>query len=336
MVSRRRGFTLIELLVVIAIIAVLIALLLPAVQAAREAARRAQCVNNLKQLGLAMQNYHDVILTFPPGARSVSWGTWYHFVMPYLEQSAIGNSFNFQGASSPTTLTYGGLENTTTSNSRVSTFQCPSDEAEAQTGGVTSGNYACNYGNTGTGYFQLDGSTTPATYNGVLFAGAPFYWIAVGGAGSISRSTGTCVGMSAFTDGTSNTLLLSEVVQGKDKGTALDLRGFIQYGSSSGFATYLTPNSLQPDMLNSGIDCAYPYSHNPPCKFRATAPPAYPGDTTPAINADTYASRSRHPGGVNSLFADGSVHFIKNSINLMSWQALGTTRGGEVISSDSL
>ena len=89
-------------------------------------------------------------------------------------------------------------------------------------------------------------------------------------------------------------------------------------------------------MLNSGIYCAYPYSNNPPCKFRATAPPAYPGDTTPAINADTYASRSRHPGGVNSLFADGSVHFIKNSINLMSWQALGTTRGGEVISSDSL
>ena len=330
----RRGFTLIELLVVIAIIAVLIALLLPAVQAAREAARRIQCVNNLKQLGLGMQNYHDVIGTFPPGARSVTWGTWYHFVLPYLEQTAIGNSFNFMGASSPTTLTYSAAANLTATTARISVFQCPSDEGEAQLLSIPSGNYGCNYGNTGTGYFQLDGSTNPATYNGVLFQGAPFYWVSVGGAGSIARAFGTCSSIASMTDGTSNTLLLAEVIQGKDNGAITDLRGFIQYGPSSGFATFLAPNSTSPDLLNQKVYCAYPFSNNPPCKFRTDAP-GYPGDTSPGINADTYASRSRHPGGVNTLFADGSVHFIKNSVSIATWRALSTPRGGEIISADS-
>src|SRR5881227_1150297 len=96
-VQRRRGFTLIELLVVIAIIAVLIALLLPAVQAAREAARRSQCVNNLKQIGLGVMNYESSIGCFPPGEKGCCWGTWNVFILPYIEQSALYNSWNSYG-----------------------------------------------------------------------------------------------------------------------------------------------------------------------------------------------------------------------------------------------
>src|SRR4051794_10557261 len=97
MTHHRKGFTLIELLVVIAIIAVLIALLLPAVQSAREAARRAQCINNLKQIGIAMHNYHDVIGTFPPGHRSSVCGTWQTFILPYLENNNGYNAYNTGG-----------------------------------------------------------------------------------------------------------------------------------------------------------------------------------------------------------------------------------------------
>ena len=97
MLRSRRGFTLIELLVVIAIIAVLIGLLLPAVQAAREAARRAQCVNNLKQVALAVHNYHDTVGTFPPARKGCCWGTWQVFLLPFIEQSAAFNSFNSVG-----------------------------------------------------------------------------------------------------------------------------------------------------------------------------------------------------------------------------------------------
>ena len=93
--QRNRGFTLIELLVVISIIAVLIALLLPAVQSAREAARRAQCINNMKQLGLGMHNYHSAVNSLPPGKSDCCWGTWMTFVLPYLEQQNLQNSYNF-------------------------------------------------------------------------------------------------------------------------------------------------------------------------------------------------------------------------------------------------
>ncbi|WP_165068729.1 DUF1559 family PulG-like putative transporter [Paludisphaera rhizosphaerae] len=332
----REAFTLIELLVVIAIIAVLIALLLPAVQAAREAARRIQCTNNLKQIGLALQNYHDSLGSFPPGARYYGWGTWYHYTITFMEQSGIYNSFNFNGSTvSNPSLTYSHGANLTATTARVNTFQCPSDQPVAPIAGVPSYNYGCNYGNTGTGLFQIkDATYCCATYNGVLFLGAPFSWISAG-SGSPVQSFGTSYNISSISDGTSNTMLVGEVLQAASTSTLTDLRGFIQYGNSSGFATYLAPNSKQPDLLSAASYCNYPYANNPPCKFRTQSPPAYPGDTTAAINGDTYASRSRHPGGVNAVFADGSVHFMKDSIAIPTWRALSTTQGSEILSSDS-
>src|SRR4051812_17389707 len=130
MSPRRHGFTLIELLVVIAIIAVLIALLLPAVQAAREAARRAQCVNNLKQIGLAMHNYHDVIGTFPSGSIATkgwggTWWNWPAFILPQIEQTSLYNSINFSRSNIKNTA---GDPNSTAWGTVVNAYLCPSDQ----------------------------------------------------------------------------------------------------------------------------------------------------------------------------------------------------------------
>src|SRR4051812_32414289 len=145
----RRGFTLIELLVVIAIIAVLIALLLPAVQAAREAARRAQCINNLKQIGIAMHNYHDVIGTLPPGFRAAVDGTWQMFILPYIEGNPTYNSYNMAGRyllpdgtkNADGNLRYGGVAQTTVTGQRFTSLTCPSDSPQ-KIGAITEHNYA--------------------------------------------------------------------------------------------------------------------------------------------------------------------------------------------------
>ncbi len=345
----RRAFTLIELLVVIAIIAVLIALLLPAVQAAREAARRAQCTNNLKQIGLAMMNYESSNGSFPIGAKYTSWGTWYHFVIPFMEGTALSNAYNFQGSScSSPSLTYSGVENATATSVRVNSFSCPSDQNEAPLPGalagfaVTSANYVCNFGNTGTGYFQ-----SQATINGVIvpFGGAPFSWVNSAppncNASPVVPGATACK-LASITDGTSNTLLVSETLQGVDAGPLTDLRGFIQYGSSTGFSALLPPNSPLPDDLNAATYCN-PGRPNPPCEGRDASPhlsqvmyidPS--GGSTTSRTGDQYAARSRHPGGVNAVNCDGSVHFYKNTINVNIWRAASTTRGGEIISADAL
>ena len=338
----RRGFTLIELLVVIAIIAVLIALLLPAVQAAREAARRAQCTNNLKQIGLAMMNYESSNGSFPIGSKYDRWGTWYHYLLPFMEGTSLSNAYNYQGSSCPSipALTYSGVENSTVTNSRLNSFSCPSDQNEAPLSGVTSGNYVVNYGPTGTGFFQ-----SQATISGVIvpFTGAPFSWLNAAPpnctASPIIPGATTCK-LAAITDGTSNTLMVSETIQGVDKSaTQYDLRGFIQYGPSSGFSALLPPNSPLPDDLNLATYCSN-QSPNPPCEFRDTGKTMImfvdpSGGTQSLRTGDQYAARSRHPGGVNAVNCDGSVHYYKNTVNIIVWRALASTRGGEIISADS-
>jgi prepilin-type N-terminal cleavage/methylation domain-containing protein/prepilin-type processing-associated H-X9-DG protein len=319
---RSRGFTLIELLVVIAIIAVLIALLLPAVQAAREAARRAQCVNNLKQVGIAMHNYHDVNNQLPPGAKFDDFGTFYHFILPYMEGTNLYNSFNYNGC--PTcnpSMRTDGPENTTVSYRWLSVFQCPSDTPAYNSTNIAKGNYAINYGNTYGFTCQQATYDTPS----VPFLGAPFSYISAGMGSMLSFGAIGTFSFASITDGLSNTLLAGEVIQGQGSTSQFgsvfpDDRGNIQLGYGSGISAYLPPNSSLPDST-SYYDCIYPFQNNPPC--------------TPGFFAYYFAARSRHPGGVNVGLLDGSVRFIKNSIGLATWSALSSSQGGEVISADS-
>jgi prepilin-type N-terminal cleavage/methylation domain-containing protein/prepilin-type processing-associated H-X9-DG protein len=341
MTGHRRGFTLIELLVVIAIIAVLIALLLPAVQAAREAARRTQCVNNMKQLGLAIQNYHDVSNSFPPGRiwtpsttqafptilAGVQNTPWFVLMLPQFEQQTLSNAFNFalgsEGPNEPFPL--GFLANYTVESVKLGTFQCPSDTANTYmfpaplnvgllgTAVLTRGNYAAAWGNTNWG--QGVGSESVLA--------TPYLPSAFGHVGPIT--------FASVADGSSNTVFMSEVIQG----TASDVRGLMWSVGAGGcsFFSRLTPNGVTDflgqfngfDQLGDATSCVNDPVHGLPCAAQ----------TNHGNNTAFAASRSRHPGGVNSLFGDGSVHFVKNSINPAIWVGLNSIQSGEVISADA-
>ena len=352
----RRAFTLIELLVVIAIIAVLIALLLPAVQSAREAARRIQCVNNLKQIGLAMHNYHssqNVVVTGrvlsigngPSGSGQCPGGIllggcqdtpWFVLLLPFYEQGTTANAFNFStGTSGPLTgpggLPIGFFVNSTVTVSKLGMMQCPSDRDVAVTWPApysavlsfpfTKGNYAVNWGNT-----QYDQGTLQAAYG--YTPAAPTF--------PMPFPLDKTVSFASITDGTSNTLFVAEI----RKGATNDVRGnlWISLPGAGNFNTRFTPN---------GHNDVYQYL-NPALK---PAPGVDNVDTTPngfcvnegtlpCKNVNPYAfanagARSLHPGGVNTLFGDGSVRFVKDTVNANTWVALGTISNGEVISSDS-
>ena len=331
-----RGFTLIELLVVIAIIAVLIALLLPAVQSAREAARRTQCVNNFKQMGLALHNYHDSQGGFPIGRMGIGYGyatndnrrTWFFSVLPFIEQGNAFNAINFS-------LPFYNRPNTTIIRTPMAAFQCPSQSPSIQEPDTpyprAKGSMAANWGN--TGFYQNEGGrgtgaqgqaggdpyTGGPMNNGaaVTFTGAPFK-------GNLST------GLRDIIDGTSNTMLVGEVIMGIN-GTSgssgpgygpYDHRGdiFNDDANCAMFMTYTTPNSKIPDQMASLTFCGNLWQNNPPCNA-----------LVPVWNS----ARSRHPGGVNILFADGSVKFIKETVSFIPWRAIGSPSGNEVVSSDS-
>jgi len=335
MLRSRRGFTLIELLVVIAIIAVLIGLLLPAVQAAREAARRAQCVNNLKQIALAMHNYHDTNGSFPPARKGCCWGTWNISILPFIEQTQIFNAWNSVGNNlvGPD-MRYFGSQNWTVANMIISAYLCPSDRGGNPNNPVTATspdgikyeckfrNYVVNMGNTGIGQMNFPASVTPIQ---IPFLGAPFYDM---GSPNIDiddkvyapgRTTRNLVGIAGITDGTSNTLAVSEVIMSQSN---KDLRGFTQWGDAAGFTTNIGPNSPSPDVHDW---CDNTIKFDPPLLCLGSL----------SGNDKFYAARSRHPGGVNTAMCDGSVRFAKNTTNIFIWRALSTTNGGEVISADA-
>jgi prepilin-type N-terminal cleavage/methylation domain-containing protein/prepilin-type processing-associated H-X9-DG protein len=298
----RSGFTLIELLVVIAIIAILIGLLLPAVQKVREAASRMSCSNNLKQLAIAVHSYHDAQNMLVPGTGNFGccWGTWIIKIMPYIEQDNLERQYVNWGGNDTSGPRYSAAPNTTNvTNKRLKVLTCPSDIPNAPFSNLTNHNYALNYGN--TSYTQA------ATLNGVVFGGAPF--------GPNFNGQLKQIKLVNILDGTSNTFMIGEVLQGQGR----DLRGFIWWGDATGFTTYLGPNSPLPDRIYTAFYCNNLPQFGLPCDVSVTS------------NPTMFAARSRHTNGLQMAMCDGSVRYFSNTININAWRALSTSTGGEVI-----
>jgi prepilin-type N-terminal cleavage/methylation domain-containing protein/prepilin-type processing-associated H-X9-DG protein len=344
----RAGFTLIELLVVIAIIAVLIALLLPAVQSAREAARRAQCVNNLKQIALAMHNYHGAIGTFPSGSIAASsnpftwagtWWNWPAFILPQMEQASLYNAINFSrsniAASANPNTPAPGDANSTVWRTVVNSFLCPTDPSVANgvmsnmswactesygqmvTGAVTC--YVANWGDMKTGNLTFD------FYSSESPPGTGPNW----GCGGVfdgmfgDCSDGKAIRLAEVTDGSSNTFLVGEC--------SPNMNGSLVWVNGDGtYASTVVPLNWKCDLHDGQVDP----TDGSLCNLGVlnsftTGLHCWRNQTV------NYAFKSYHPGGANFGFADGSVRFLKQSINPRTYNALGTRAKGEVLSSDS-
>jgi len=355
----RRGFTLIELLVVIAIIAVLISLLLPAVQSAREAARRAQCINNLKQIGLAMHNYHTAGDSFPLGVSAsnnpwnksngcdalVTWNGWsvHAMLLPYLEQNVMFNAINF--ALDPLVCNSQDFNNTVFS-AGLSAFLCPSDPNSGRNKGD---HYLNNY------YASI--GTTIGTVQNYPYQGSKGIF-----------TYGLSYGLRDIQDGSSNTVAWSEALVGstgkvnyKGNGVFGPCYAWAADCSTVATQTMATLNQCNTEW-NNDVLVSKDISNNKGqywgwgaeamSLFNTIVPPSsasYPwGDCRSgcagccgdglcgaADHSEISNANSNHPGGCNVLFGDGSVKFVKSSLSIPTWWALGTRNGSEVISADA-
>ena len=323
-VRRRPAFTLIELLVVIAIIGVLVALLLPAVQAAREAARRAQCTNNLKQIGLALHNYVDSNNTFPLG-RGYNGFSGHSRLLNFMEQAVIFNAINFDLPARPTALAYDA--NGTVRGLTVNSFLCPSDAASMVPQGWGGNNYRmCEGTSVVFGNIPTDPSKTnygmPAP-NGMF--GSDFV-----------------LGPHDVLDGTSNTAFFSEHIKGDyNQSVATERSDTFRPGTypATPDEAYAFCKSMDWTNLSfqgvSDVGAPWIYGYHSTTSYQNISPPNTRSCMYPPSRIMTTAN-SEHPGGVNVLFGDGSVKFVKNSVNLQTWRAIGTRKGGEVVSGDAL
>jgi len=305
-----RGFTLVELLVVIAIIGILVALLLPAIQAAREASRRSQCSNHLKQFGVALHNYHDTIHTFPPGAvfygGNNDRGSVHVRVLPYMEQQALFEQFDFNYSTDGQTTSAQPDGNTLLRSVTVPTFLCPSDNAYNKLGSVPSQVQVSNY-------YPSAGPTADISNSPTCSCSEHALWQSYSSSGTnvdnpagpfTRRGWNFVCRMADVTDGLSCTIFIGEVLA--------NCSGHVRVGWShsnkwGGFTQIpINYNSCAADLAAAGGDgCKALCNWNTEVGFK-----------------------SRHPGGAHFAFGDGSVHFLTESIDHWTYQRLGDRRDG--------